>query len=110
MKIVRTAATATLALTTAVALAACTPPHENDSDQPFQDNQTGVSSPAIQGGESSSSSEASESADAETAVETATEDATAGESMGGAEAAGTQGEAELPAQNNTRATTATVGQ
>ena len=44
MKIARSAATATLALTAALALAACTPPHENDSDQSFQDNQSGVSS------------------------------------------------------------------
>ncbi|MBC2681664.1 hypothetical protein [Corynebacterium anserum] len=56
MKIVRSATSATLALTAALALAACTPPHQNDSDQPFKDNQTGVASHSAENSSSTATS------------------------------------------------------
>ena len=106
MKIVRTAASATLALTTALALAACTPPHENDSDQPFQDNQTGVSSPTVPGGASSEGSATSEAEGSETAAETATEEA----ATQGEQGMETQVEGETPAQETAGAATDTAAQ
>ena len=79
MKNLRTAATASIALTAALALSACTPPNQNDSDQPFKDNQSGQVSPSLEIG-------SSETAESSAGHEGATGIAT-GSAVSGSEAA-----------------------
>ena len=50
MKNARLAGAAAVALTAALTLSACLPPHQNDSDQPFENNQTGLSTPVLDDG------------------------------------------------------------
>ena len=83
MKNLRTAASASLALTAALALSACTPPHQNDSDQPFKDNQTGQSSPSLE----IESSETAESSAGEQGASSVATDS----SVFGSETAATEG-------------------
>lgn len=93
MKKFRSATAAALALTTALALSACTPPNENDGDKREDTATTGPASPSIQSTEEaptdSSESEAEET-DATDAEET---DASVETEMGGAEVATDNAEA-----------------
>lgn len=82
MKNLRTAATASIALTAALALSACTPPHQNDSDQPFKDNQSGQSSPSLD-------IESSETAESSASEQDANGEAT-GTAVSGSETAATE--------------------
>lgn len=115
MKTIRSAASAALALTAALALAACTPPNENDSDQPFEDNQTGVSSPSLPEGSPASESEsATESSDGATVTESESEMTTQGQTADeqGAANHGTMGNQQAPAEGaaGTGAATDTTAQ
>ena len=82
MKNLRTAATASIALTAALALSACTPPHQNDSDKPFKDNQSGQSSPSLD-------IESSETAESSASEQGANGEAT-GTAVSGSETAATE--------------------
>lgn len=105
MKKFRSATAAALALTTALALSACTPPNENDGGQREDTATTGPASPSIQSTEEaatdSSESEAEET-DATDAEETDTSVETG---MGGAEVA--TGNAEATATGAASASGAT---
>lgn len=77
MKKFRSATAAALALTSALALSACTPPNENDGDKREDTATTGPATPSIQSTEEaatdSSETEASESAQSEQTEATETE-------------------------------------
>lgn len=92
MKNLRTAATASIALTAALALSACTPPHQNDSDKPFKDNQSGQSSPSLD-------IESSETAESSASEQGANGEAT-GTAVSGSETAATEGSVVDPGFTN----------
>ena len=82
MKKFRSATAAALALTSALALSACTPPNENDGDKREDTATTGPATPSIQSTEEaatdSGETEASESAESEETEATETEATGAG--------------------------------
>ncbi|WP_288813804.1 hypothetical protein [uncultured Corynebacterium sp.] len=105
MKNARLAGAAAVALTAALTLSACLPPHQNDSDQPFENNQTGLSTPVLDDGtgETTGSSAANETAGetanptaattadpaaGATATETGVTDAPTGDTVNGATTSG----------------------
>lgn len=75
MKKTRTSAVVALALTGALALAACTPPNENDSDKKVDTATTGPASPSIVTTESADSESTESHGESEATGTTAATDA-----------------------------------
>ena len=81
MKKFRSATAAALALSTALALSACTPPHENDGDKREDTATTGPATPSIQSTEEAATDSAESKTESETESEAEYESATAESEM-----------------------------
>ena len=93
MKKFRSATAAALALTTALALSACTPPNEKDGAEREDTATTGPATPSIQSTEEAATDASESEAEATDATDAEETDASVETEMGGAEMATDSAEA-----------------